>query len=370
MDGNVTGYEAVDPAATVAFRVVNVGPVEVPDPEESTSNCQVLEVPPPGPGVCTETVKIPADAISLAGTVAVSCVPLTNCVARAEVPQLTTELPVNPEPFTVNVKEASAGAYKSGRCIAERRNRILGKVNGVSSAGYGTRTVASGSCDCLDRLRLRHSERGAVHIRTGSRRCPIGCVVDDRIRRCIHDRDRLHSGVGSRRNAEGWCRCLGIRRENEAVKHGAPIEICSCDISAGVDAEPRASLIAGCSGGRRIETCDGPAGITLEPMEYAIRIRIETHHIVASGIDYERYRSLKHCERGSANSRSIEGCKRAIGRAHKSVMLIARIGVDTGYVPSRSMLAGMVPCDLNPIPLPDVPAPGASNEVIVPLVYE
>ena len=63
---------AVEPGVTVAVSVVNVGPLaELP---ESISNSSVFDVPPPGLGVCTVMAVVPEDAMSEAGTCAVSSV--------------------------------------------------------------------------------------------------------------------------------------------------------------------------------------------------------------------------------------------------------------------------------------------------------
>jgi hypothetical protein len=50
-----------------------------------------FEVPPPGPGLVTVTVAGPAEAMAVAGIAAVNCVELTNVVATAVPPKLTTE---------------------------------------------------------------------------------------------------------------------------------------------------------------------------------------------------------------------------------------------------------------------------------------
>src|SRR5262249_32322732 len=92
-----------------------------PDPEsaESTSNCMVLEVPPPGAGVSTVMAVTPADTIWAAGTWAVSWLALTNCVGRAVDPQYTVEADANPDPVTVSAKAAPAALVNAG----ERRVR-------------------------------------------------------------------------------------------------------------------------------------------------------------------------------------------------------------------------------------------------------
>jgi hypothetical protein len=74
----------------------------------------VFEVPPPGAGVLTERVVIPADTIWAAGTWAVSWPALTNWVLRVVVPQYTVEPDTNPEPLTVSVKAAAPALVKAG----------------------------------------------------------------------------------------------------------------------------------------------------------------------------------------------------------------------------------------------------------------
>ena len=67
-EGSVTGYVAVAPGVTVADTVVNVGGVVDPDADETTSNCEILDVPPPGAGVCTVMLTIPVAVTADAGT--------------------------------------------------------------------------------------------------------------------------------------------------------------------------------------------------------------------------------------------------------------------------------------------------------------
>jgi len=64
------------------------------------------EVPPPGAGFVTVTEGVPAAATSAAVMAAVSCVELTNVVARAAPLKLTTEAASKFVPFTVNVNAA------------------------------------------------------------------------------------------------------------------------------------------------------------------------------------------------------------------------------------------------------------------------
>jgi hypothetical protein len=87
-----------DPAATV------VGDSEV----SVTTGVMTLKVtefegPPPGVGFVTITAGVPPAAISVAKIAAVICVTETNVVVFAVPPKLTTEVGVNPVPFTVNV---------------------------------------------------------------------------------------------------------------------------------------------------------------------------------------------------------------------------------------------------------------------------
>jgi len=69
-----------------------------------TLNAELPEVPPPGAGFDTVTWAVPVAAISVAGMAAFNCVAPTNVVLRADPFQSTTELLMNPLPFTVRVK--------------------------------------------------------------------------------------------------------------------------------------------------------------------------------------------------------------------------------------------------------------------------
>ena len=74
--GKLIEYVAVAPASTVTTVLGTVGAVADPD-EGSTSNCNTLDVPPPGAGVCTVIAIAPGVAMSEDATVAVSCEALT-----------------------------------------------------------------------------------------------------------------------------------------------------------------------------------------------------------------------------------------------------------------------------------------------------
>src|SRR5439155_12344374 len=87
---------AVPPTTVVAFTVrLGAG--------FAIANGKFPDVPPPGPGVNTDTCATPAATTSDAGINACSCVPLTNVVVRGAPFQRTTEVLTNPLPFTVTV---------------------------------------------------------------------------------------------------------------------------------------------------------------------------------------------------------------------------------------------------------------------------
>ena len=64
-------------------------------------NTTVFELVPPA---LTVMLAVPAVAIRLVGTIAVTCVPLTNVVGSAALFQLTVAPLTNPVPVTVRVK--------------------------------------------------------------------------------------------------------------------------------------------------------------------------------------------------------------------------------------------------------------------------
>jgi hypothetical protein len=71
-------------------------------------------VPPPGVGVNTVTVAVPAEATSAAGTVALSCVAETYVVVRLVPFHLTTEDEMKLFPVTANVNEELPTAADEG----------------------------------------------------------------------------------------------------------------------------------------------------------------------------------------------------------------------------------------------------------------
>jgi hypothetical protein len=62
-----------------------------------------LDVPPPDPGLVTVTIAVPAEAMAAAGMAAVNCVELTNVVATAVPPKLTTDEERKFAPLTIRV---------------------------------------------------------------------------------------------------------------------------------------------------------------------------------------------------------------------------------------------------------------------------
>jgi hypothetical protein len=77
-------------------------------------NVFAFDVPPPGPGFVTVTLIVPAVAMSAAEIAAVSWALLENVVARGAPFQFTTEVVMNPEPFTVSVKAAPPAVALAG----------------------------------------------------------------------------------------------------------------------------------------------------------------------------------------------------------------------------------------------------------------
>lgn len=88
-DGSFTVYDALSPAVTVSVMEVMVGASPVPLPLGEISNCQEFDIPPPGVGVCTVMVAVPASEIIDAGTWACSCVasPVTGVEVSCVAPQ-------------------------------------------------------------------------------------------------------------------------------------------------------------------------------------------------------------------------------------------------------------------------------------------
>jgi hypothetical protein len=77
-------------------------------------NVSAFETPPPGAGLKTVTLAVPAAAMSLAGICAVNCVPLTTVVVRSLPFHLTIEPPMKFVPLTVSVKPTPPAAAALG----------------------------------------------------------------------------------------------------------------------------------------------------------------------------------------------------------------------------------------------------------------
>lgn len=73
-----------------------------------------VEVPPPGAGLNTATEEVPAVAISLAGTMAVSLEELTKVVVESRPLNFTTESVTKLAPFAVKVNSGSPTTLETG----------------------------------------------------------------------------------------------------------------------------------------------------------------------------------------------------------------------------------------------------------------
>jgi hypothetical protein len=78
------------------------------------SKNNAFDVPPPGEGLTTVTVAVPAMAMSVAGIDAVIFPALTKVVVRGLLFQFTTEPETNPAPRTVSVNPGPPGTALAG----------------------------------------------------------------------------------------------------------------------------------------------------------------------------------------------------------------------------------------------------------------
>ena len=97
----VNGKAAPPTVAEVGAREVRVGAETA-----LIVNDTEADVPPPGAGLVTVTVAVPAVAISAAVIAAVNCVTLTNVVVLAAPLNFTTDVDTKAVPLTVRVKAA------------------------------------------------------------------------------------------------------------------------------------------------------------------------------------------------------------------------------------------------------------------------
>ena len=117
--------KAAPPAvAEVGVIEVSVGPAAALIVKDT-----VADVPPPGAGLVTVTVAVPAVAISAVEIAAVSCVALTNAVVLAAPLNFTTDVDTKPVPFTVRVKAAPPAAALVGeREVSVGAGLLMAKV--------------------------------------------------------------------------------------------------------------------------------------------------------------------------------------------------------------------------------------------------
>jgi hypothetical protein len=105
-------YIAGCPAVTVCMPLVGV------NANPAIVNVCAPEAPPPGVGFNTVTIAVPALAISLTGTAAVSCVALTNVVVSAVPFHCTIEALTKFVPVAVNVNVAPPAVAEFGEMLA------------------------------------------------------------------------------------------------------------------------------------------------------------------------------------------------------------------------------------------------------------
>ena len=83
------------------------------------------------PGAATPTDAVPAEAIKVAGTVALSCPGDRKPVAREDPFQVTTVLVVKPEPSTFNVNAGPPAVALFGEMLVSIRGARIVKVRGA-----------------------------------------------------------------------------------------------------------------------------------------------------------------------------------------------------------------------------------------------
>jgi hypothetical protein len=117
--------KAAPPAvAEVGAIEVSVGPAAA-----LIENDKVGDVPPPGAGLVTDTVVVPAVAISAAVIAAVTFVALTKVVVLAAPLNFTTDVDTKPVPLTVRVKAAPPAVALFGeREVAVGAGLLMVKV--------------------------------------------------------------------------------------------------------------------------------------------------------------------------------------------------------------------------------------------------
>jgi hypothetical protein len=109
-----------------------------------TANGEFPDVPPPGAGLVTVTLKDPAAAISAGVIAAVICVAFTNVVVLAVPLNFTDELATKPVPLTVSVKAGPPVAAVFGESeviVGAGLFTVNGEVVDVPPPGAGLVTV-------------------------------------------------------------------------------------------------------------------------------------------------------------------------------------------------------------------------------------
>ena len=103
-----------------------------------TVNGEFTDVPPPGAGLVTVTLNVPAAAMSAAVIDAVTCVALTNVVALAAPLNFTTEAALKFVPLTARVNATDPAVALVGEIVAIVGDGLLTvKVSGVDAPAVG-----------------------------------------------------------------------------------------------------------------------------------------------------------------------------------------------------------------------------------------
>jgi hypothetical protein len=97
-------------------------------------NTDAPDDPPPGAGELTVTLAVPAPAMSLAGTDAVSCASLMNVVVSAVPFQLTVEDATKPVPLTVSVNALPPAVVLAGARLLMAGTGLLLVIDSVNEA--------------------------------------------------------------------------------------------------------------------------------------------------------------------------------------------------------------------------------------------
>ena len=142
-----------------------------------TANAEFADVPPPGAGLVTVTLNVPAAAMSAAVIAAVTCVALTKVVVAAAPLKFTTDDELKFVPFTVSVK-----AVPPANALVGESEVIVG--NGLFTVnGEIARSAASRSRVChrhVERPRrgdIRRRDR-CRHLRRVHKRRRLGRAVE------------------------------------------------------------------------------------------------------------------------------------------------------------------------------------------------